>query len=295
MYICLNCHEVYDNNLKFDHTSEYNFCPKSNCDGDLIEIDELFIPVIIELNKKGYITKSCCSSHTYKSYMNSYISFYEDIELPSLPKGYKYDKDMYPHDNWDKVGRNGMDCIRIVFDKGNKDNIELSREIYENAINVLDWVKGLPDINYYYADEDSEESFCGYDGKLGELDCSDRECEDCEYYKGDDYIDEEDDFEILVTGEFFKHYDEYGYPEFLGQVLHNFDDRDKYGLVGEIKLVDAEPSKRVYIENENGDGFIVRYNIIDQDEEKWEASYTLYRDGKAIDEGFAGAMYVVSD
>jgi len=52
MYICLNCYEVYDNHLKFDRTLEYNFCPKSSCDGNIIEVDELFIPVIIELNKK---------------------------------------------------------------------------------------------------------------------------------------------------------------------------------------------------------------------------------------------------
>ena len=184
MYICLNCYEVYDNHLKFDRISEYNFCPKSSCDGNVIEVDELFIPVIIELNKKGYNTSSCCSAHTYNSYINSYIMFDEDVKLSSLPKGYKYDKDIYPHVNWDKVGRNGMDCIRKVFDKSNKDNIELSKEIYENAINVLDWVKGLHDMNDYCADEDSDDSFCGYDGELGELDCSDRECEDCEYYKG---------------------------------------------------------------------------------------------------------------
>jgi len=285
MYICLNCYEVYDNHLKFDRTSEYNFCPKSSCDGNVIEVDELFIPVIIELNKKGYNTSSCCSAHTYDSYINSYIMFDEDVKLSSLPKGYKYDKDLYPHADWSKVDRNGMDCIRIVFDKKNKNNIKLSKEIYENAINVLEWVKELPDMN----------GFCGYDGELGELDCSDRECDDCEYYKGDDYIDKEDDFEILVTDEFFKHYNEYGYPKFVKQVIHNFDDRNNYGLIGEIKLIDAEISKRVYIENENGDGFIVRYNIINQDEEKWEASYTLYRDGNAIDEGFAGARYVVGD
>ena len=151
---------------------------------------------------------------------------------------------------------------------------------------------------------EDEDSFCGYDGELGELDYSDKECDDCEYYKSDDFIDEEDDFEILVTGEFFKHYDGYGYPEFVGNVIHNFDDRDKYGLIGRIMLVDAEPSKRVYIKNENGDMFIVRYFISKQDEESWEASYTLYKDvknkdgsshGEMIDEGFAGAKYVVGD
>ena len=160
--------------------------------------------------------------------------------------------------------------------------------------------QGILDV-FFSEDEDS---FCGYDGELGELDCSNRECEDCEYYKGNNYIDEEDDFEILVTDEFFKHYDEYGYPEFVEQVLHNFVDRDKYGLTGEIMLIDAEPSKRVYIKNENGDEFTIRYFISEQDENVWKASYTLYMDvdngdgtghGEMIDEGFAGARYVVGD
>jgi len=69
-------------------------------------------------------------------------------------------------------------------------------------------------------------------------------------------------------------------------------------------LVDAEPSKRVYIKNENGDEFTVRYFISEQDEGKWKAGYSLYKDvrnedgsghGEMIDEGFSGSRYIVSD
>ena len=159
-------------------------------------------------------------------------------------------------------------------------------------------------LDEFFSEDD--DSFCGYNGELGELDCSDRECDDCEYYKGDgeDNDNEEDDFEILVTEEFFKYYDGYGYPEFVKQVIHNFDNRSEYGLTGEIKLIDAEPSKRVYIENENDDMFIIRYFISEQNEKWWKASYTLYKDikcedgsshGEMIDEGFVGARYVVGD
>jgi len=160
---------------------------------------------------------------------------------------------------------------------------------------------------FFNEDDDSDESFCGYDGELGELDCSNRGCEDCEYYKGDvdeeEYNDEED-FEIVSNDIFDKFYSYYGYPEFVGNVIHNFDDRDKYGLIGSIMLVDAEPSKIVYIKNENGDEFTIRYFISEQNEEKWKAGYSLYRDvknedgsghGEMIDEGFAGSRYVVGD
>ena len=160
--------------------------------------------------------------------------------------------------------------------------------------------QGILDV--FFSEDD--DSFCGYDGELGELDCSDRECDDCKYYKGDDFVDEEEDFEIVSNDIFDEYYSYYGYPEFVGNVIHNFDDRDKYGLIGRIMLVDAEPSKRVYIKNENGDEFTVRYFISAQDENGWKASYTLYRDvdngdgtghGEMIDEGFAGARYDVSD
>ena len=160
-------------------------------------------------------------------------------------------------------------------------------------------------LDEFFSEDD--DSFCGYDGELGDLDCSDRECEDCEYYKGDvdeeEYNDEED-FEIVSNDIFDKFYSYYGYPEFVGNVIHNFDDRDKYGLIGSIMLVDAEPSKIVYIKNENGDEFTIRYFISEQNEEKWKAGYSLYRDvknedgsghGEMIDEGFAGSRYVVGD
>jgi len=161
-------------------------------------------------------------------------------------------------------------------------------------------------VEFFSEDDDS---FCGYDGELGELDCSDRECDDCEYYKGDDYIDEEDDFEendfeILSNDRFDEYYSYYGFPEFVGNVIHNFDDRSEYGLTGEIRLIDAEISKRVFFENENGDMFVIRYFISEQNEKWWKASYTLYKDvknkdgsshGEMIDEGFAGSRYVMGD
>ena len=43
------------------------------------------------LNQKGYIAENCSSGHVYESCLNSYIKFYDEVELPSLPRGYKYD------------------------------------------------------------------------------------------------------------------------------------------------------------------------------------------------------------
>ena len=84
-----------------------------------IEIDELIAPSIQVLNRKGYITRWCCSGHPLKNYLlrngseagyeviihgrqpdgtyltggqyESYISFKESISLPTLPPGFGID------------------------------------------------------------------------------------------------------------------------------------------------------------------------------------------------------------
>jgi len=121
-------------------------CKVKNCYGDVVEIDELLIPTIIELNKKGYKTKYCCSGHydtrPYNSY-SSYIYFQDNIILPNLPSGYMYEQDLYPWVNWEDKGR---DIIRIDFD-GSKNINELSKDIINNAISVLEWAEGLPELN----------------------------------------------------------------------------------------------------------------------------------------------------
>ena len=57
MFLCTMCWETYDRDL--------SYCPKKSCDGDVVEIDDDLVPVIVELNEKGYITEYCCSGHAY--------------------------------------------------------------------------------------------------------------------------------------------------------------------------------------------------------------------------------------
>ena len=136
-----DCEVVFDSELKSQN---------KNCEGILFETDELFAPIISILNKKGYKTKFCCSGHikpesdiiycpTYtkihKNYdIDSYIVFEEDIKLPSIPDGYKYDEktdgDLLPN------------CIRKTFDNHKKVDTILS-EIINNTAVVLNWAKNL--------------------------------------------------------------------------------------------------------------------------------------------------------
>lgn len=61
-----------------------NYC---KCGGDIVEVDELIAPTIIELNKKGWTTLYCCSGHMNEEIISSYIKF---EHMPNiLPIGFE--------------------------------------------------------------------------------------------------------------------------------------------------------------------------------------------------------------
>jgi hypothetical protein len=109
---------------------------------------------------------------------------------------------------------------------------------------------------------------------------------------------------IKTTKDFDEFYKWYGYEEFTKKVLHKCVNKKEHGLTGIITLIDAEPSKRIYFENEQGQDFTIRYFISWQNEKQWKASYTLYRSvrcedgsgyGVDISEGNAIASYVCDE
>lgn len=132
-YLCLDCGEVYDSSrLHINELFEYVYCPKTNCDGTLIEVDELMIPIIQILNDKGYITKYCCSGHYDGHHPNAYIMFEDWVELPSIPKGFKKDDDCSGH----VVIRSTLPPRTPLLDD--------FKSICNNAKILLDWAVALP-------------------------------------------------------------------------------------------------------------------------------------------------------
>jgi hypothetical protein len=90
--ICQECFEIYGNFTK------RNVCPKVMCGEDLIEVDDLLIPVIINLNRKHYKTIYCCSGHITEphNFLGAYIMFTEEsfeklIKNNPPPKYWYYD------------------------------------------------------------------------------------------------------------------------------------------------------------------------------------------------------------
>lgn len=129
--LCLNCYEIYDSNLvPSSQECDYAFCPKYSCIGEVVEIDELLLPIIVKLNQKGYYTRYCCSGHYYDNCPNCYIMFDEDVLLPNVPKGFILEED---------------NTIRRTY-KNSGENIFLETL---NTIKVLlKWANGLPNVDY---------------------------------------------------------------------------------------------------------------------------------------------------
>jgi hypothetical protein len=139
-YVCLNCWQVYDNSIEKLKTTinsmhelqEIIFCPKTECSvGEVVSIDELYLPIIKLLNEKGYSTKYCCSGHVYNKIPDTYIVFKEDItDLPSIPEGSKVEIE---------------DSIKIYYSYPEGLNeIDLYSYILDYASKVMKWAIELP-------------------------------------------------------------------------------------------------------------------------------------------------------
>lgn len=159
--LCLKCYEVYEENgvtTKIGSKgNEYYKCPKLSCSGSVVNVDELLLPTIIILNKKGYYTESSCSGHLYESsFPTTYILFNQNIELPNIPNGYE-------------IRENGCGNVEIYKDIAKQNNTwyfkskdEIFSLIFENSKDLLKWAQELPIHNCRWCDHKSHDNceFC---------------------------------------------------------------------------------------------------------------------------------------
>jgi hypothetical protein len=139
-YICMECYEEYDiealNGSLRDEYGDINYlCPKKNCNEfAVVEIDDMILPIIRKLNQKGYITRYCCSGHSYDlESCNTYIGFIDEDCVPqALPKGFELEK----------PNGIGLVCIRKRYDDY-LGKLELHEEICKTMIDLIDWVNKL--------------------------------------------------------------------------------------------------------------------------------------------------------
>ena len=142
-YICMECYEVYN--------APFGYCPKVTCHGaEVVEIDELMMPIIVKLNQKGYCTDYCCSGHAYLDYSFPYILFnafmYDIFEIgefeelcEKLPTPWSIEVD---------INSNGIKkfCLRCSIDSGTL--LERYEKIISANLDLLKFVEELPWLEY---------------------------------------------------------------------------------------------------------------------------------------------------
>lgn len=134
--MCTQCFKVYPSYLLVPDYDFYQIalCNDKKCRGSVCEVDDLLLPAISMLNKKGYHTSYCCSGHLYGD--NGNIHFYvyfKDGCLPlDIPKMFAVDK--------------GEDAIiRHTTNKfKGKSGLERYKQILDINLAFYEWVNKLP-------------------------------------------------------------------------------------------------------------------------------------------------------
>lgn len=119
--MCNECFELFDDFYKFD------VCLRRNCSGDIVHIDDLIQSAVKILCEKHYYTLFCCSGHDYETDSSIYIKFDDEVDLPNIPIGFKYD---------------GYSTIRKEIKSASR--MTRYKEICENTTTLLRWAMDLP-------------------------------------------------------------------------------------------------------------------------------------------------------
>jgi len=133
--MCENCFEVDSRKYKSRRTCKH-------CGGLLVQIDEMMLPTISLLNKKGYRTRFCCSGHVYDDFIHpfllfqTYVIFEKNIMLPSIPNDFRYDGNY----------EDGRSCIRKDSYDGWTDSYAHC-ELLKGNLSLIEWATMLPPHN----------------------------------------------------------------------------------------------------------------------------------------------------
>lgn len=128
---------------KFDEIFHEYLCGEDKCDGGVYRVDELILPTIIELNKKGYKTQFSCSGHIWdedgekdKIY-GTYLVLKKIKDLPEPPKSFHY------------KGVAQDDCIGIYMNDKIIHDSDSTQKVYGRLLDInyelLLWSIGLPE------------------------------------------------------------------------------------------------------------------------------------------------------
>ena len=141
--VCLTCYTVFDASVFKDISNDgvtYNICPNMGCQCEIFMIDELMIPIIFSLNKKGYKTTVCCSGHIWENldglYDSLYIGFDIGITLDTLPEGFYQEN--YREKIYIRREHNESTIMK------NPSILDIQKFIFKGINDLLEWAEGLP-------------------------------------------------------------------------------------------------------------------------------------------------------
>jgi hypothetical protein len=139
MNICLKCSEV------FNKEHNFNKCPKLECGGKVIWVDDLYVEIISILNAKGYETLECCSSHIYnwdmEEPLSAYISFNDYYDFKDIPENFIKEFHFKVDGSEETVVAEGV-VLRQYF--MNTDYLDTYDEILASASRLFKWAMVLP-------------------------------------------------------------------------------------------------------------------------------------------------------
>lgn len=145
--ICPECGSIYRADLIDTKQMDYYSmpCPRTDCCGNIFECDELLIPAILELNRKGYDTRFCCAGHAF-GHGEGYISFYDYMyeltrNLPDPPEGWR----------WEDIQFRGESTIGERILRSTNDGKDMRKKqiiLTENANSLMNWAYNLEPLNH---------------------------------------------------------------------------------------------------------------------------------------------------
>lgn len=71
MLVCLNCGVIYKDSI-LKHLDDDSTCFMNNCIFPVVNIDDIFVDIMIKFNSLGSITKFSCSGHMFE---HKYLKF----------------------------------------------------------------------------------------------------------------------------------------------------------------------------------------------------------------------------
>lgn len=96
----------------------------------------MMAPLIVDLNKKGYLTEYCCQSHLCNRHQ--YILFKPGVYIPmdNIPNGYCVSISTSPNNNTFR--------IKINCALKNDNDMRYMIQLFNNLSSLYEWVKSLP-------------------------------------------------------------------------------------------------------------------------------------------------------